>query len=191
MRIGIVGSGNVGGTLGKRWEKNGHEVIFGGRDPESLHAVAACEVVVLAVPWDAVRDVVAAMGDLSGKIVIDATNPLLPGLAGLSVGTTTSAAEQVAEWAAGARVVKAFNTVGSNVMDDPKFGDGKVALFYCGDYAEAKHVVKGLVEELGFEALDAGPLKQARVLEPFAMLWISLAVQYGYGREIAFHLMRR
>jgi len=123
--------------------------------------------------------------------VIDVTNPVLPDLSGLSLGTTTSAAEQVAQWASGARVVKAFNTVGFNIMADPSFGASRALLFYCGDDAPAKQIVKSLAAELGFDPEDAGPLRQARLLEPFALLWISLAYGQGYGREFAFQLLRR
>lgn len=156
-----------------------------------METTKAGEVILLATPWDATQDALTSAGDLSGKILIDATNPLLPGLAGLSIGTTTSAGEKVAEWAKGARVVKAFNTVGFNIMADPSFPGGQPALFYCGDDSEAKKVVARLASELGFEALDAGPLTQCRVLEPFGMLWISLAVKHGFGREIGFKFMRR
>jgi predicted dinucleotide-binding enzyme len=110
-------------------------------------------------------------------------------LSGLALGTTTSAAEQVAQWAPGARVVKAFNTVGSNIMADPSFGSNRALLFYCGDDAAAKQTVKSLAGELGFDAQDSGPLRQARLLEPFALLWISLAYGQGYGREFAFQLI--
>jgi len=210
MKIGIIGSGNVGGTLGKAFARIGHEVTFGFRsvdDPQAeallaqagnsakigtlAQAAEAGSVVVLATPWEAAEEVLTSTGDLAGKILIDATNPLLPGVAGLAIGTTTSAGEMVARWAKGARVVKAFNTIGFNIMADTGFPDGKPALFYCGDDAEAKSVVGGLARELGFDALDAGPLTQCRVLEPFALLWISLAMKYGYGRDIAFQFMRR
>ena len=210
MKIGIVGSGNVGGTLGRRWAKNGHNVIFSTREAPSVElrevlaqagptarsgsvaeAARESEVLLLATPWEAAQNALASAGNLNGKILIDAVNPLLPGLAGLAVGTSTSGGEMVARWAAGAKVVKAFNTVGSNIMADPRFDGGRAAMFYCGDDATAKSTVAGLINELGFEALDAGPLTQARVLEPFALLWISLALQYGYGREIAFQLLRR
>ena len=210
MKIGIIGSGNVGGTLGKGWSRLGHEVIFGFKDPSepraktlvaeaaasakagSVQAVAnASDVILLATPWEAAQEALSDAGNLSGKILVDATNPLLAGLAGLAIGTTSSGGEKVAEWAKGARVVKAFNTVGFNVMADSSFPDGQVALFYCGNDAEAKQVVAKLAGQLGFEALDAGPLTQCRVLEPFAFLWISLAAKYGYGREIGFNFMRR
>jgi predicted dinucleotide-binding enzyme len=87
--------------------------------------------------------------------------------------------------------VKAFNTVGFNVMADPSFGGSKAVLFYCGDDAGAKGVVAELASGIGFDAQDAGPLTQARLLEPFALLWISLAVMHGYGRGLGFQLLRR
>jgi NADPH-dependent F420 reductase len=210
MNIGIIGAGNVGGTLGRRWARKGHRVVFASRDPQSQksrdlvkeaganasagsHADAAnaSDALLLSTPFDAAEEALGSAGNLAGKIVIDATNPLLPGLAGLSVGRTESAAERVAQWAKGAKVVKALNTVGYNVMENPDFAGAKVSMFYCGDDTAAKKTVAALIEELGFEALDAGPLEQARVLEPFAMLWISLAVKYGYGSDIAFDLLRR
>jgi hypothetical protein len=210
MKIGIIGSGNVGGTLGLRWARNGHAVVFGSRRPASdemkelvgragataraatpAEAVQASDVLLLATPWEATRGIVEGLGDLRGKVLIDAVNPLLPNLAGLEAGTTTSAGEQVAQWARGARVVKAFNTVGANIMANPDFAGERPALFFCGDDADAKGIVKQLAEELGFGALDAGPLNRARLLEPFAMLWITLAYPQGFGREIAFKLLRR
>ncbi len=211
MNVGIIGTGSVGGTLGARWAQGGHAVVFGTREPQSdkllellskagararaasvQEAVDASDVILLATPWEAMQEILDGTKGLAGKILIDAINPLLPKLAGLSLGTTTSAAEQIAQWAPGAKVVKAINTVGYNIMENPDFGPGrKVAMFYCGDDKAAKQTVHSLVEELGFEGLDAGPLTQARLLEPFAMLWISLAYPAGFGREIAFQLLRR
>lgn len=210
MKIGIIGSGNVGGTLGARWAQIGHEVTFSSRNPNSDvmkqlvaraggNASAAKpadvardnEVLLLSTPWLATREAIASLGDLSGKILIDLTNALLPNLQGLELGNTTSAGEQVAAWAPGAKVVKAFNTVGFNIMENPAFASDKAVMFYSGDDAGAKQTVKQLTIELGFDAVDAGPLRQARVLEPFALLWISLAYGCGYGREIAFKLLRR
>jgi predicted dinucleotide-binding enzyme len=131
------------------------------------------------------------LGRLRSKVLIDAINPLLSDLSGLAIGTSTSAGEQVAAWATGARVVKAFNTVGFNVMQNPKFSGGSAVMFYCGDDAAAKAIVHGLASELSFDARDAGPLSQARLLEPFALLWISLALKYGLGREFGFQLLQR
>jgi NADPH-dependent F420 reductase len=214
MEIGVIGAGNVGGTLGRRWAQAGHAVVFGVREPNNekvrtllaaagvnaragrvAEATAASAVVVLTVPWEAAHDVVRRAGDLTGKVLVDATNPVAmspEGLRqGLLVGHTTSAAEQVAAWARGARVVKAFNTTGFGNMHDPRYGSQATTMFLCGDDAEAKALVTQLGEELGFEMLDAGPLTIARLLEPLAMLWIHLAVFQGLGPDIAFTLQRR
>ncbi len=210
MNIGIIGSGNVGGSLGVHWAKKGYQVIFGTRDPAAADiqqllssagktaraatladAAKAGEVLLFAMPWPAAKDVLAGLGDISGKILIDATNPLAPDLSGLTLGTTTSGGEQVAGWARGAKVVKAFNTIGNNIMSDASFGADRPVLFYCGDDAGAKKTVHQLAGDIGFDARDAGPLKQARLLEPFALLWISLAFQQGWGREFAFKVLQR
>lgn len=210
MTIGIIGSGNVGGTLGTRWAKTGHNIVYGTRSAQAediqqllkesggkaraatlQEAARAGEVLLLSTPWKVAQSVLERLGDLTGKVLIDATNPLLPDLSGLDCGTSTSAGEKVAGWARGAKVVKAFNTVGANIMANTSFGSERPVLFYCGDDAPAKEKVKQLAEAIGFDACDAGPLAQARVLEPFALLWISLALKYGYGRDIAFKLLRR
>jgi predicted dinucleotide-binding enzyme len=210
MRIAVIGIGMVGGTLGRRWAQEGHEVMFGVREPSSekvgqlladaggnaragsvAEAAAFCEVLVLATPWSGTEDAVRKAGGLSGKVVLDCTNPLKPDMSGLAVGCETSAAEQIAAWAPGARVVKIFNTTGFKNMDDPKFGDDRVTMFYCGDDAESKKVAAGLAEDLGFEPVDAGPLSEARSLEPLALLWIHLAYVQKMGPGIAFKLIRR
>src|SRR5579871_4568863 len=210
MKIGILGSGNVGGTLGKRWAKGGHTVMFTSRDPKSeemkkllaeagasasagsiSEAVRASDVIVIALPWAAVKGALQGAGDFSGKVVVDATNPVRANLAGLEIGTTTSAAEQVANWVTGAKVVKAFNTVGYNIMENPKFDARSAVMLYCGDDAESKKAVGQLATELGFDAKDAGPLTQARLLEPFALLGITLAYVAGQGRGIGFQLVER
>lgn len=210
MRIAVIGTGNVGGTLGKRWAQGGHQVIFGSRTPQAAdtravlaeagpnsraaaprEAAQNSEIVVLAIPWAAVRDALPELGDLSGKTVVDATNPLLPNLSGLELGATNSAGEKVAEWARGAKVVKAFNTIGFNIMANPVFGDERAPLFYCGDDRGSKEQVHQLASDLGFDPQDVGGLQQARYLEPLAFLWISLAFTPSWGREFAFGLLRR
>ena len=210
MKIGIIGSGNVGGALGKGWAKKGHSVVFGARDPadaklQSLlkqagpnaraagvqEAAAFGEVVVFATPWPAAQDAIRGAGDLKGKVVFDCINPLKPDLSGLELGFTTSAAEQVAQWASGAKVVKVFNTTGSNNMENSRYPGGSPGMFYCGDDAAAKKLAKQLVTDLGFEPVDAGGLTSARLLEPLAMLWIHLAYAQAMGREFAFGILRR
>jgi len=146
---------------------------------------------LVSLPWPAAKDVLAALGDLSGKLLIDTTNPLFPDLSGLSLGTTTSSGEQIAQLANGAKVVKSFNTVGDSIMHNTSFAAGKPVMFYCGDDAAAKMTVHQLAADLGFDPKDAGPLTQSRLLEPFALLWISLAFQQKWGREFAFQALRR
>ena len=122
---------------------------------------------------------------------MDATNPLAPGLAGLSVGTTTSGAEEIAKAAHGARVVKAFNTTGAENMADSRCPGGTVFMPICSDDAEARNRVMTLATLIGFDAVDRGGLAAARYLEPFAMTWIHLAIKPGHGRSFAFARLRR
>lgn len=203
MKIAVIGAGNVGRALGKGWAKKGHSVVFGVRDPNSseiktllrecganarassvAEASEAADVVVLATPWAAVQDVIRTAGGLKDKVVFDCINPLKADLSGLDVANT-SAAEQIAAWAPQARVVKVFNTTGSTNMENSQYPDGPVTMFYCGDDAEAKKVAAQLASDLGFEAVDAGGLQIARLLEQHAMLWIHLALRQGFGRDFA------
>ena len=209
MKIGIVGAGNVGGTLGEAWAKRGHSVMFGVREPQGkaiAELIARCDghghagspdraagfgdVLVNALPWPVTKEVLSGLR-LEGKVVFDATNPLLPQLAGLEVGTTTSGAELVAGWACGARVVKIFNTTGFGNMGNPIYQEERIPMLYCGDDSEAKAIAAGLANEIGFAAVDAGPLANARLLEPLAMLWIWLAHMGGVGPDFAFQIVKR
>lgn len=152
-------------------------------------AASAADVVVITVPAAAAEDTVRSLGDLTGKVVIDATNPVGPGFThGLP---ESSVSERLAAAAPGAHVVKAFNTTGFNIMADTAFEGGAPSMFLCGDDAQAKLTVAALAGALGFEPVDCGPLKQARVLEHVALLWISMAMAYGHGRGIAFRLLTR
>lgn len=155
----------------------------------SESAVAPADVVVLCTPWQGTEQAVQGCGDLSGKILIDCTNPLTPDVAGLEVGLTTSGAEQVATWAPGARVCKAMNQIGAPMMDGPQLS-GQPVMFVCGNDDDAKAVTTGLVSELGFEAVDIGDLTLARLLEPYALLWIHLALRRGFGTNFGFGLLR-
>ncbi|HEY0784207.1 MAG TPA: NADPH-dependent F420 reductase [Thermoanaerobaculia bacterium] len=213
MKIGILGAGNVGGVLGRGWAGAGHEIRFGVRDAgdAKVKALVAAitgnggraaagsvaeaatfgDVVVLTTPWDATEAAIQSAGGLHGKIVLDCTNPLKPDLSGLVFGADGSAGEQVAAWCPGAAVVKIFNTTGANNMADPAYSDGKATMLYCGDDAAAKATAHQLAADLGFDPVDAGPLTQSRLLERFALLWISLAYQQKLGRDFAFRLMQR
>jgi hypothetical protein len=137
-----------------------------------------------------VQETLAAAGDLRGKVLIDATNAVGPGMVP-GFPPPSSAAQQVAGWAPGARVIKAFNTTGYDNMADPIYDGQPTTMFICGDDPAAKAIVAQLAEALGFEAADAGPLAAAFHLENLALLWIHLARQPGYGRDIAIRLLRR
>jgi len=210
MNIGIIGAGNIGGNLGKVWAAKGHRVTFGVRDPQSekiknllsaiganasadivVSAAESADIVVLATPWQAAQDAIKSAGDLSGKILIDCTNPLEANLSGLTVGLNNSAAEEIAKWASGAKVVKAFNTTGAGNILTPNYGSEAADMFICGDDEDAKNVVSKLVVDAGFDVIDSGPLENARLLEPLAMLWIHLAIKEGLSSDIAFKLMQR
>lgn len=210
MHIAVIGTGNVGGTLGRRWAQKGHHVTFGSREPHSeklqwllaeskgnatanspAAAASQADVVVFAAPWSTAQQTLAALGDLSGKTIIDCTNPLNTSFDGLELGHTTSAAEEMAKWAHGAHLVKAFNSVSAATMANAEYGEANASMFYCGDHESANEIVHHLAEDLGLEPIYAGPLKNARYLEPFAMLYIHLAVRGGWGSNCAFKMMKR
>ncbi len=204
MRLGIIGAGHAGGTLGRLWEAQGHDVRFGVRNPDTASGgglphnrtgtvadVAAFgDVIVLATPWEGVASALAATGPLTGKTLIDCTNPLLPDLSGLTIGMTTSAGEEVARLVPAAKVVKCFNTLGASNFAAPELSGEKASMFYCGDDAGAKLIVADLGNQLGFDMVDAGPLSQSRWLEAMAVLWISMAHKYGGSQRSAFRLLR-
>lgn len=209
MEIAVIGTGSVGAVLGRRWAGAGHRVVFGSRrpdDPEIVElvqsagssasaappeaAAAGAQVVVLAVPGDRAAEIASSLGDLTGKVVVDCTNPILPGLSGLSVAGDDSGAEVLQRALPGIPVVKTLNTTGAGNMDDPVYPRGPLAMFVCGDDEAARATVAGLVEELGFQAVDCGPLRTSRYLEPLAMLWITLASR-GLGRDFGFLLTTR
>lgn len=210
MHIAIFGTGQVGGTLGIRWAAKGHRITYGVRDAAAAEvrnvlaksgpqaaattladAAAASDIILLAVPWTVTRDVLAAVGPLDGKILLDCINPASSDLKRIELGFTTSAAEQIAAWAPGARVVKAFNTVSVATMADPWYEGRRASMFYCGDDAAANDVVRTLTDDLELEPVDCGPLANARYLEPLAMLYIHLAVFGGWGGNCAFRMVKR
>ena len=213
MKLAIIGAGNVGGALGTAWaQKAGHEICFGVRDPKAdktqallraigakaragtaAEAAAFADIIVLAMPWPAAETAIRAMGSLKGKVILDATNPLTRGPDGISleIGHSISAGEKVQGWAAGASVFKTLNSTGFGNMANPVFNGVKSVMFVAGDDAASKPKVIDLVGQLGFDVVDAGPLRNARLLEAHAMLWIDLALARGRGRDWAFGIRRR
>lgn len=204
MRIAIIGTGNVGGAIARGLKGKGHEVVLGARDPEKPEvaalalasgaglafpdvAASGAEVVVLALPWRVAEAAMKSLGDLSGKVVIDCMNPLgmVDGALGLMVGHTTSGAEMVQGWLPGARVVQTLNQVGAEIMARNDHLPHRPVQFVAGEDQAAKDVAAGLLRDLGFEPLDAGGLAKARLLEPFALVWINQAILRGKGRDWA------
>ena len=189
-KIGILGDGNVGSALARGLERAGHEVRAVGKDPAAIRDTAGWgEVILLAVPFGALDDVVKTAGEVvQGKTVVDVTNALDANM-NLAVGFTTSGAEQLQKKLPKSRVVKAFHTVFAQHMDTGKLGEQQLATFVASDDASAKATVLGLARDIGFDAIDAGPLKNARLLEPFAYFNIQLGYALGMGQKIGFKLL--
>ncbi len=208
MKIGIFGAGDVGGTLGKRWRQKGHEIMFGVRNLQSRNiqkliqmdenfkvgdireASTFGDVIVFAIPWTAVEETILSAGNLSGKILIDPTNPLTPDLKRLALDDI-SVAEKIAKLANTTAVVKAFNAIGARTLNNPIFDSDRADLFICGDDIHAKRVVEELATDIGFDVVDVGPLVNARMLEQLALLWIELAFRRQMGPNIGFKILRR
>jgi len=208
MQIGIISAGNVGNALAVGWIRAGHDVTFGIRNPKAppsggpararyasvAMAAQGAEAVILAVPWPAVPDALAAAGDLSGKLLIDCTNPLRMGANGLEleIGHGSSGGERVAALVPAASVFKTLNQTGfANMEHAGAFVPLPAAMYVAGDDAARKPIVLALVSDLGFQAIDAGPLTVARLLEPMAMLWIHMALNRGAPMTQAFALTHR
>jgi NADPH-dependent F420 reductase len=208
MKIGIIGTGKLGSTLGKLWAEKGNTIIFGSRDSQKAKKLGKLvgfnsmggtyeeakklgDIVVLAVPWSAAKEAIELAGDLKDKIVVDCTATVSPHVGGLLKGLTTSGAEKIAKWAENAKIIKTVHTIGVESLNKVEFGTQKASLFICGDDMNAKSIVKQLGTEIGFDVIDAGPLINARLIEPLAMLWVELAYNQGMGTDIAFKLLTR
>jgi predicted dinucleotide-binding enzyme len=207
MNISIIGAGNIGGTLGKKLAAAGYEILFGVRDPDSgktqrlldkqgrlperirlgslAETAAFSEVLILAIQFNGVRELLAALGDLSGKLIIDATNPFPNPPEGYASG-----GQAVEAWSGGARVAKAFNSTGWENLANPAYGSQKAEILICGSDAESRQTAARLAQAVGVETIDLGGLENAALTEAMARLWVGLA-RSGLGREIAFKLMRR
>ena len=214
MRVGIIGSGSVGQALGKGFAESGDAVVLGTRDPSAEkiqswvtatgHGVRAAtfaetatfgEVVVLATLWSGTENAIrlADPKNLAGKVVIDATNPLVfaPGkLPALALGHTDSGGEQVQRWLPDARVVKAFNIVGNPDMVHPQFEHGPPDMFIAGNDDSAKKTVTDILTKFGWPTIDIGGIEGARLLEPLCILWVAYGFKTGGWRH-AFKLLRK
>lgn len=200
MNIATIGAGRMGRGLARRLAAVGHSVTMTGRDPDKVANLAAdipggvkagpisdagnADVVFLAVPYAQAAEALAEAGNLTGKVLVDITNPIGPDFT-LAIGMTTSGAEEIQTLVPQARVVKAFNTIFSDVLDiqlsDP---DTPPQVLYAGDHEFANQRVDGLITDMGFAPLAAGPLKNARLLEPIGLMTIQFGMALGHGRRI-------
>ncbi|MCL5100366.1 MAG: NAD(P)-binding domain-containing protein [Candidatus Marsarchaeota archaeon] len=202
MKVAIIGTGKVGKNIGTALIGK-YEVVYGSRDPagaavpkgaevkNNTEAVKDADVVFMAVPYSAVKQVVESIGaeNLSNKTVVDVTNALDSNMQWVT-GFNTSAAEELAKMIPKARIVKAFNTVFAQHMGVGKLNGEKLALFIAGDNDEAKSYVREIGESIGFDVVDAGELKSARYLEALGMLNIELGFSQKLGTAIGFRLVR-
>jgi NADPH-dependent F420 reductase len=203
--VAMIGTGNVGAALGRRFAENGHTVVYGSRNPAAAdvrelvaatgngavavtqaEAAARADIVVLAIPWSAAEDVVRSLPSLAGKIVVDPTNPRVMASDGFAdYPIDDSNAERIARLVPGAQVVKAFSTLGAETMLDPSLARGPVTVPLVGDDRAAKERVAVLAREIGLEAVDVGPLRHARIIEGLHYLRAN-----ALGGRINYHLPR-
>ena len=204
MRIGILGSGLMGGKLGTLFARAGHEVVFSyARSEEKLKRLAQeaqgtarfgtpgeaareSDVLLLAVHWSRFEDVLKQAGDLAGKVIVSCSLPMNEDDTGLVVAHTSSGAEELAKKVPGVPVVAAFGTVPSEVLFSVFEVRHKPSLVYCGDDQGAKEIAAGLIRDAGFDPVDAGPLRIARYTEPFALLVAQLAYEGDAGPQLAY-----
>ena len=194
MNVTIIGAGNMGRGLAKQLSAAGHQVTVTARDLDKATQLASefsgvtaapaasalgnSNVVIVATGYANAAAALHALGDLSGRVVIDITNPLTDDYMGLTLGHTTSAAEEIAAAVPGAQVVKAFNTVFAQVLaGGPELDGQQVPVYYATDSEQARQTVRVLIDSIGFKPVDAGPLKNARYLEPVG----GLNIYFGYG----------
>jgi predicted dinucleotide-binding enzyme len=203
MNISIIGTGNIGSTLGRKWAKAGHTIKFGvhnAADPKHqplldagdgkvtvapvAEAVSFGDVVLLAIPGSAVDALVTEFGDaLTGKIIIDATNQIgqaeMNSLGPISARVPT------------ARLFRAFNSLGWENFDNPQLGGSQIDLFFCGDAGDARQTVERLIADVGLRPIYVGDLGQVEVVDNLTKLWFALAIGQGYGHRVAFKLLRK
>jgi len=211
MRVGILGSGLMGAKLGTIWARAGHEVVFSyARSEQKLKKLAReaqgnaragtpgeaardADALLLAVHWSRVDDVLKQAGDVSGKVIVSCSLPMNADDTGLVVAHTSSGAEELAKKVPKARIVSAFNTVPSEVLFgvfETRRKAKRASLVYCGDDASGKKVAVELIRDVGFDPVDAGPLRIARYTEPFALLVAQLAYEGDGGPELAYRFER-
>jgi len=211
MRIGILGSGLMGGKLGTIWARAGHEIVFSyARSEQKLKRLAReaqgnaragtpgeaareADALLLAVHWSRIDEVLKQAGDVSGKVIVSCSLPMNADDTDLVIAHTSSGAEELAKKVPKARVVSAFGTVPSEVLFDVferRRNATKPSLVYCGDESKSKKTAAELIRDVGFDPVDAGPLRVARYTEPFTLLIAQLAYEGDAGPELAYRFER-
>ncbi|WP_275507276.1 NADPH-dependent F420 reductase [Rhizobium sp. AC27/96] len=202
MKIAVIGTGNMGAGLARLLAGTGSDVVIGHRDPAKAAAFAAelganveaggiaaavklADIVILALPYGAVADALREAGNLKGKILVDISNPITADFRGLVVGHSTSAAEEIQALAPDAIVVKAFNTIFATLLPVEARKGKVLQVFVAGDDEKAKAAVSSLVQSIGFESVDAGPLTNARFIEPIGEMNIHFGFFLGKGPSVA------
>jgi predicted dinucleotide-binding enzyme len=201
MKITILGSGNIGSTLGKKWAKAGHAVTFAARNPDDPkyqdllktiggngaiaalpEAVNSAEVILLAIPGTAVEETMAGLGQaLDGKVIIDATNKIQQ--------AEMNSLAAISAKAPAAKLFRAFNSLGWENFETPQLGETQIDLFYCGDPGEAKETAEQLIADIGLRPIYVGNLDQVAVIDTLTRLWFALAIGQGHGRRLAFKML--
>jgi predicted dinucleotide-binding enzyme len=190
QRVAIVGQGNVGRALARGLARAGYDMRTVASDPAAAREAAGWgDIVILAVPYSAIDAVLSELGNaIDGKVVVDVTNAITADHR-LAVGFTTSGAEELQKKAPAAKVVKAFNTVFAQHMDTGRVKGQRLSLLMASDHPAAKAAVEALGQDIGFDPVDAGPLRNARWLESLGYLNIQLGYVLGMGPEIGFALV--
>ena len=205
MKIAIIGTGNVGGSLAKRFAEVGHKVLLGARDTTSekvqallthhsaitaydiQEATTQAEIILLAIPPTAIQEIASSMGNVENKVIIDATNSVFA-----KPEPYAHVCEALKNLKPKAHLVKCFNTTGYENMLNPKYGEVAIDMYVAGDSDKAKDIAKSLSQEIGFgEVYDFGGFDKIPLIEQFAMAWINLAILQKEGRNMAFQILRR
>jgi 8-hydroxy-5-deazaflavin:NADPH oxidoreductase len=205
MKIAIIGTGNIGGTLARKWHAAGHSIILGVRNTEAFKgkelldltnvqvatipdAVRGADVILLATPAPLASEIAQSLGDTTGKILIDAMNVVM----GKGPDGFTNSSDAILANTLSRDVVKCFNTTGFNNIENPVYGDVTIEMYMAGDSVEGKTVARQLALDAGFfDCIDVGGNNRFALMEQFAFFWINLAMMQGHGRNMAFKLLKR
>ncbi len=204
MKTLIIGTGNVGKALARKFQENNHQIKIynaSGQLPDGYtknhfatnfqEAISETKLIVLAVPFEAVQSIFNKISIEPETIIVDATNPIASDMKSMSIGNTCSGAEKINEWIPNAHIVKAFNTTGWENMKNSNYPNGKLTMFYAGNDKKSKQIVASIIDSFGFQPYDAGDLFMARFIEAMAMVWIYQARINDSNPNFGFSILER